>query len=121
MSDQAHPPRQKLIELARPLVSSKEQGLESLNNQMTDELQLGSFQIGLYPDLALYYLPPVLQEYRSRYPETRIKVVASPYQVLMRLPEAGEVDMALINAPEEDVTEVSFVHLFDAQFNLLAP
>ena len=29
--------------------------------------------------------------------------------------------MALINAPEEDVTEVSLVHLFDAQFNLLAP
>ena len=102
-------------------MSSKEQGLESLNNQMTDELQLGSVKIGSYPDLALYYLPPVLQEYRSRYPETRIKVVASPYQVLMRLPEAGEVDMALINAPEEDVTEVSFVHLFDAQFNLLAP
>jgi len=56
-----------------------EQGLESLNNQMTDEVQLGSFNIGSYPDLALYYLPPVLQEYRSRYPEARIKVVASPY------------------------------------------
>ena len=88
---------------------------------MTDAGQLGSFSIGSYPDLALHYLPPVLQEYRSRYPEARIKVVTSPYQVLMRLLEAGDVDMALVHAPEEEVREVSFVHLFDAPFNLLAP
>jgi len=111
----------KLFELARPLVSSMEKGLESLNNQMTDAGELGSFSIGSYPDLALHYLPPVLQEYRSRYPEARIKVVTSPYRVLMRLLEAGDVDMAVVHAPEEEVKDVSFVHLFDAPFNLLAP
>ena len=115
------PQGSKLFELASPLVSSMEQGLESLNNQMNDAGQLGSFSIGSYPDLALHYLPPVLQEYRSRYPEARIKVVTSPYQVLMRLLEAGDVDMALVHAPEDAVREVSFVHLFDAPFNLLAP
>ncbi|MDA1127096.1 MAG: LysR family transcriptional regulator [Chloroflexi bacterium] len=111
----------KLFELARPLVSSMERGLESLNNQMTDPDQQGSFSIGSYPDLALHYLPPVLQGYRSRYPEAAIKVLTNPYQVLMRSLEAGDVDMAVVHTPEEQVKDVSFVHLFDAPFNLLAP
>ncbi|MEE8465824.1 MAG: LysR family transcriptional regulator [Dehalococcoidia bacterium] len=115
------PQGSKLFELARPLVSSMEKGLESLNNQMTDAGQLGSFSIGSYPNLALHYLPPVLQEYRARYPEASIKVVTSPYQVLMRLLDAGDVDMALVHAPEEEVKDVVFVHLFDAPFCLLAP
>lgn len=111
----------KLFELSRHLVLSVERGLASVNNQMNDAGQLGSFSIGSYPDLALHYLPPVLQEYQSRYPQARIKVVARPYQVLMELLEAGEVDMALVHAPEEEAKDVSFLHLFDAPFNLLAP
>lgn len=115
------PQGHKLFDLARPLVSSVERGLASLNGQMSGSDQLGSFSIGSYPDLALHYLPPVLQEYRSRYPEAHIKVVARPYQVLMNCLEAGEVDMALVHAPDEDVKDISFVHLFDAPFSLLAP
>ena len=111
----------RLFELAHPLVSSVERSLTSLNNQMSESGRLGSFSIGAYPDLALHYLPPVLQEYQSRYPEAHIKVVARPYQVLIELLEAGEVDMALVHAPDTEDAAVSFVHLFDAPFNLLAP
>ncbi|NQW24372.1 MAG: LysR family transcriptional regulator [SAR202 cluster bacterium] len=111
----------KLLELARPLVSSVEHGLASVNNQMNDLGQSGSFSIGSYPDLALHYLPPVLQEYQLRYPEAKIKVVARPYQALMQLLDAGEVDMALVHAPEVEGPSISFVNLFDAPFNLLAP
>ena len=82
---------------------------------------MGSFSIGSYPDLALHYLPPVLSEYRSRYPDARIKVVARPYQVLMEALEAGEVVMALVHATDDEGKDISFVHLFDAPFNLLAP
>jgi len=115
------PQGNKLYELAWPLVSSVERGLSSLNDQMSGSGQSGSFSIGSYPELALHYLPPVLQAYRSRYPAAHIKVVARPYQVLIRLLEEGEVDMALVHAPDEEVKEVSFVRLFDAPFNLLAP
>ena len=111
----------RLFELARPLVSSVERGLTSLNEQMSDSGESGSFSIGSYPDLALHYLPPVLQAYRSRYPEARVKVVARPYQVLIESLGSGEVDMVLIHAPDAEDTEVLFVHLFDAPFNLLAP
>lgn len=112
---------QKLFELARPLVSSVEGGLASLNDQMSGSGQLGSFSIGSYPDLALHYLPPVLQGYRNRYPDAHVKVVARPYQVLMKSLEAGEVDMAVVHAPDEETKGISFVHLFDAPFHLLAP
>lgn len=111
----------KLLELARPLVSSVEHGLASVNDQMNDLGESGSFSIGSYPDLALHYLPPVLQEYQLRYPDAKIKVVARPYQDLMRLLDAGDVDMALVHAPEVEGSSISFVHLFDAPFNLLAP
>lgn len=115
------PQGHKLFELTRPLVLSVERGLTSLNDQMSGTDRLGSFSIGSYPDLAFHYLPPVLQEYRIRYPDAHIKVVARPYQVLMKSLEAGEVDMALVHAPDEEVKDISFVHLFDAPFNLLAP
>jgi len=88
---------------------------------MIDSGNLGSFSIGSYPDLALHYLPPVLQDYRARYPDARIKVVARPYQILMESLESGEVDMALVHAPDQDVKDVTFLHLFDAPFSLLAP
>ena len=115
------PQGHKLFELARPLVSSVERGLTNLNGQMIDSGNLGSFSIGSYPDLALHYLPPVLQDYRARYPDARIKVVARPYQILMESLESGEVDMALVHAPDQDVKDVTFLHLFDAPFSLLAP
>ena len=35
--------------------------------------------------------------------------------------EAGEATMALVHAPGDDRKGISFVHLFDAPFNLLAP
>ena len=69
---------------------------------MSGSDQLGSFSIGSYPDLAFHYLPPVLQRYRSRYPDAHIKVVARPYQVLMNCLDAGEVDMALVHIPDEE-------------------
>ncbi len=115
------PEGHKLFDLARQLVSSVESGLTSLNDQMSGSDQLGSFSIGSYPDLAFHYLPPVLQRYRSRYPDAHIKVVARPYQVLMNCLDAGEVDMALVHIPDEEAKYVSFVHLFDAPFSLLAP
>ena len=115
------PQGHKLFELTGPLVLSVERGLTSLNDQMSGSDRLGSFSIGSYPDLALNYLPPVLQAYRSRYPDAHIKVVARPYQVLMEALEAGEVDMALVHAPDDEGKDISFVHLFDAPFNLLAP
>ena len=48
-------------------------------------------------------------------------MVARPYQVLMEALEAGEATMALVHAPGDDRKGISFVHLFDAPFNLLAP
>ena len=35
--------------------------------------------------------------------------------------EAGEVVMALVHATDDEGKDISFVHLFDAPFNLLAP
>jgi|TARA_B110001454_G_scaffold9633_1_gene9037 DNA-binding transcriptional LysR family regulator len=112
---------QKLFELARPLVSTVESGLTALNDQMSGSGQLGSFSIGSYPDLALHYLPSALQGYRMRYPDAQVKVAARPYQVLMNSLEAGEVDMVVVHAPDEEIKGVSFVHLFDAPFHLMAP
>ena len=73
---------------------------------MSGSDQLGSFSIGSYPDLALHYLTPVLSEYRSRYPDAHIKVVARPYQVIMDALEAGEVAMALAHAPGDEGKEI---------------
>ena len=115
------PEGNNLFESAGPVVRAVEQGLESLKGQISDPMQQGSFSIGAYPDLALNYLPPVLREYRGRYPEAHIKVVARPYAVLMDILNAGDIDMAVVHAPERENQILAFEKLFDAPFMLITP
>lgn len=110
-----------LFESVSPVVQAVEQGLESLTVHSSDPNQQGSFSIGAYPDLALNYLPPVLREYRGRYPEAHIKVVASPYAVLMDILNAGDIDMAVVHAPEKENRLLAFEKLFDAYFMVITP
>ena len=109
------------FESAGPVVRAVEQGLRSLKSRFSDPTQQGSFSIGAYPDLALNYLPPVFREYRGRYPEAHIEVVARPYAVLMDMLNAGDIDMAVVHAPERENQSLAFEKLFDAPFILINP
>lgn len=110
-----------LFESVGSMVRAVEQGLESLESQIGDPTRHSSFSIGAYPDLALNYLPPVLREYRGRYPEAHIKVAARPYEVLMDMLNAGDIDMAVVHAPEREKETLAFEKLFDAPFMLITP
>jgi DNA-binding transcriptional LysR family regulator len=109
------------FELAEPVVQAVEQGLENLKIQMNHPERRDSFTIGAYPDLALNYLPEVVKQYQERFPENQIKLVARSYSVLMEMLDSGEVDLALIHAPERGSQALAFQKLFESDFLLLTP
>ena len=80
-------------ELAKPIVEDVAQGIENLKIQMDYPEHRGSFVLGAYQDLALHHLPPILKDFRARYPLVQIKLVASSYQTLIDMVESGELDL----------------------------
>jgi LysR family cys regulon transcriptional activator len=111
----------RLLELVTPIVQAVEQGMESLEYEMNQQEQRGSFIMGAYPDLVRNYLPRVINHYRKQYPEVRMKVLARPYTILLDMINAGDLDMALMNAPERKNHNLNFRQLFNSSFRLIAP
>ena len=108
-------------ELAKPIVEDVAQGIENLKIQMDYPEHRGSFVLGAYQDLALHHLPPILKDFRARYPLVQIKLVASSYQTLIDMVESGELDLALCGKPELESPSLEFRNLFASDFVLVTP
>ena len=108
-------------ELARPIVEDVARGIENLKMEMDYPEHRGSFVLGAYQDLALHQLPPILKDFRARFPLVQIKLVASSYQTLMEMVEAGQLDLALCGKPEPESPSLEFRNLFASDFVLLTP
>jgi DNA-binding transcriptional LysR family regulator len=104
-------------ELARPLV----EGLDALKAQMDHPEQAGSFTVGAYPDLALYYLPQVVKEFSALYPGVQIKLLARSYLPLIDMVLDGELALALAHKPAPDNASLDFKELFRSSPVLIAP
>ena len=106
-----------LYEMAKPLI----EGLEDLKTRMGHPELSSSFTIGAYPDLALYYLPPIIKEFKARYPDVHIKLLARSYSSLIGTLSAGEVDLALAHRPVPENRSLTFKRLFTSNLVLITP
>ena len=106
-------------ELAEPIVQGVTNGIEALKMQMDYPEHRGSFVIGAYSDLVLHHLPPLVKQFRDRYPQVQIKLVARSHSVLVEMLSAGDLDIMLGADPESPGLE--FTHLFTTEFVLFAP
>ena len=96
-------------ELVTPIVES----IDTLKTQMDYSEGRGSFVVGAYPDIVSYHLPRPIRQFRSRYPDVRMRLVARSYANLIQLVKSGEVDLALCSAPPTDDPSLEFSELFD--------
>ncbi len=96
-------------ELVTPIVES----IDTLKTQMNYSEGRGSFVVGAYPDIVSYHLPRPIRQFRSRYPDVRMRLVARSYVNLIQLVKSGEVDLALCSAPPTDDPSLEFAQLFD--------
>lgn len=96
-------------ELVTPIVES----IDTLKTQMDYSEGRGSFVVGAYPDIVSYHLPRPIRQFRARYPDVRMRLVARSYSDLIRLVKSGEVDLALCSAPPADDSSLEFAGLFD--------
>ena len=106
-------------ELVGPIVEGVTNGIEALKMQMDYPEHRGSFVIGAYSDLVLHHLPPLVKQFRDRYPQVQIKLVARSHSVLMEMLSAGDLDIMLGAEPEEPSLEFSY--LFTTEHVLVAP
>ncbi len=96
-------------ELVTPIVES----IDTLKTQMDYSEGRGSFVVGAYPDIVSYHLPRPIRQFRSKYPDVRMRLVARSYANLIQLVKSGEVDLALCSAPPTDDPSLEFSQLFD--------
>ena len=108
-------------ELAKPVVEGLTDGIENLKIHMEYPEHRGSFVIGAYPDLVLHHLPPIVKEFRTRYPLVQIKLVARSYSTLMEMVSAGELDIALVTQPDSENPSLEFRYLFTSDTVLVTP
>ena len=108
-------------QLAKPMVDSLAEGIETLRTQMEYPEHRGSFVVGAYPDLVLHHLPSVVRAFRDQYPNVQIKLVARSYSTILERVSSGDLDLALGNRPEPEVPSLEFKHLFSSEFVLIAP
>jgi len=77
--------------------------------------------VGAYPDLVMHHLPPGIKVYSNNYPDVRIRLLARPYTLLLRLVRSGEIDLAFCAPPPADDQSLDFQELFTFDIVLMTP
>lgn len=106
-----------LLELVTPVVNA----VDNLKTQMDYSERLGSFVVGAYQDLVMHHLPKGIQQFRTEYPEVRIRLLARAYSPLIQLVKSGELDLAFCSPPPAEEISLEFLELFEYNVVLLTP
>jgi LysR family cys regulon transcriptional activator len=106
-----------LLELVTPVVEA----VDTLKTQMNYAERRGSFTVGAYHDLVMHHLPKAIQNFRSDFPDVRIRLVARPYATLIQLIKSGEIDLGLCSPPPSDDPSLQYQAVFDFNVVLMTP
>ncbi|MFE5323710.1 LysR family transcriptional regulator [Paenibacillus sp. NPDC056579] len=85
------PPGEALLKLAVQMLELYDQSKESIGNQVS-----GAVTIGTIDSLAAYYLPPYLQQLRQRFPGLGIQLLPDSEAALVAKVKEGDYDVALL-------------------------
>ncbi|KAA9006577.1 LysR family transcriptional regulator [Paenibacillus spiritus] len=81
----------------------------------------GSLKIGAPESLAVYRLPDVIRDFRSRYPGVELVLKPGPCGHLLDLARTGELDLALILQPVTEDRDLEIATLIQEDMALVAP
>lgn len=85
---------------------------ESLNAEISDirGLKRGTLNIGTYTSCSVHWLPPVIAEFREKYPDIDFNVTESGKAEIIAGLEDRSFDIALTSRPEND--DLDFISLY---------
>jgi DNA-binding transcriptional LysR family regulator len=108
-----------LIELAGRVRQEVDAALRQIKN--TDQLISGKLRIGAGTTTLLFFLPPVLETFRRKYPGFEMQIVTGTADSLIQEIQAGNLDVGLVSEPREGWTKEKHLHyerLYDEEFIL---
>ncbi|MBQ3290745.1 MAG: LysR family transcriptional regulator [Mogibacterium sp.] len=106
-----------LIPAMRSMIAQEERFL-----QEADEIRgihRGSIRIGSYVSTSSTWLPQVIGYYQREYPEVEFNIVESGQEEMLRGLLAGDLDLALMSAPENN--EVDFIPILEDPMVVVFP
>lgn len=114
-----NPAGQMLYEYGRSIYALEEEASETL--RAFRDLERGELIIGASTTLANYWLPSLVQEFSSRYPHIRIKVLGANTSAIANLLLDCKVDLALVEGAVEDPRIESRVWRSEEMIAIIAP
>lgn len=78
--------------------------IEAGEKKMLDSknLMIGDLKIGVGDTTSKYFLLPYLEEFHTKYPNIKLKIVNRTTKELCSLVKTGDIDLAICNLPIED-------------------
>ncbi|NMB07703.1 MAG: LysR family transcriptional regulator [Tissierellia bacterium] len=77
-------------------------------------LMAGELRIGVGDTISRYFLLPFLEEFHSKYPNIKLKIINRTTLELCDLLKSGEIDIAICNLPIKD-SSLEIIKLIDIQ------
>lgn len=107
----------QLIPAMRAMAASEDRFL-----QEADEIRgirRGAIRIGSYVSTSSTWLPQVIGHYQAEYPEVEFNIIESGQEEMLRGLQTGDLDLALMSAPENH--EVEFIPVLEDPMVVVFP
>ena len=107
----------QLIPAMRAMAASEDRFL-----QEADEIRgirRGAIRIGSYVSTSSTWLPQVIGHYQTEYPEVEFNIIESGQEEMLRGLQTGDLDLALMSAPENH--EVEFIPVLEDPMVVVFP
>lgn len=110
------PPGEELLKLTVQMLELFDRSKETIGKQVG-----GTLTIGTIDSLAAYYLPPYLQQLRSRYPELAVHLQPEREARLLAKVKEGEYDVGLLLDRQPADTALRSIVVREEPLALIAP
>jgi len=94
--------------------------IEDAKAEITDDGQSGRVRIGAIPTIAPYFLPDLLRQFSSEFPQAKLIVQENTTDVLLKSCTQGEIDLAILAMPVP-AKYLEVEELFEEELLLILP
>lgn len=115
----------RLTEMGRALLPLAEKAVSEMDAAVRHirdlaDLKEGRVSVAAFPSVAANQLPPVLVEFRRRYPRVKVQIIDSVWGTVVEKVRDGVADFGIGSQPPK-MDNLNFEKIYDDEIMLLAP
>lgn len=95
--------------------------IDEIKTLGSDDLLVGSLEVGVVPSVLLHLLPPALAAIRDRHPDMEVKVKVALSGELANSLKSGEIDAAIATEPDSQIEGLRQTPIGTEPLVLIAP